>query len=189
MPEHAPPTPVETDGPPPAVPHTPEVHHPDGRVEHPQVHYEHTDASLGGIILVLIWAMFIASLLFLLVLQFFFKYRAYEADIRKSAFPLAPKPSQALPSEPRLQPLDLLTGHKDADPYWRQKVKEDELNRYGHTAEKGFVHIPIDRAIQHVAGKLPARKAEAQERDNGLVDAGESNSGRMYRKEARWSTR
>ena len=59
------------------------------------------------------------------------------------------------------------------------------LNSYGPTDEEGFVHIPIERAMEY-AGRPSCRSARAvttdrRGNDNGLVDAGESNSGRMFR--------
>ena len=54
--------------------------------------------------------------------------------------------------------------------------------------QEGFVRIPVERAMKLLENKLPARAAppaEQAERSGGLVNAGESNSGRMFRKGAR----
>ena len=40
----------------------------------------------------------------------------------------------------------------------RLAAQEKMLNSYGPTEEKGFVHIPIQQAIEAVADKLPVRK-------------------------------
>ena len=58
------------------------------------------------------------------------------------------------------------------------------LHRYGRADEDGFVYIPIDRAMKMLAKKLPARAAqdERPSRANGLVDGGEPNSGRLFKK-------
>ena len=65
--------------------------------------------------------------------------------------------------------------------------EQEELNRYGASEEKGFVHIPIQEAIKATAGKLPIRKQQPSEavKDNGLIDAGQSNSGRMFKGESK----
>jgi hypothetical protein len=62
-------------------------------------------------------------------------------------------------------------------------AQEKVLNSYGPTAEKGFVHIPIQQAIKATVGKLPVKRQTQGEaaKDRGLIDAGESNSGRMFR--------
>ena len=63
-------------------------------------------------------------------------------------------------------------------------AKEKLLHSYGSTADKGFVQIPIEQAMKAVAGTLPVAKESSQGRavkGNGLLEAGESNSGRMFR--------
>jgi hypothetical protein len=159
--------------------------------EHPTVNYERSDASLGGVVLVLTWALFVAVITFVLMMQFFNKYSAYENAIRKSPFPLAPTPSRAQPPEPRLEQLDRLTGDESSNVYLRLQGREKILNSYGLTEEKGYIHVPIERAMRTLVGKLPARQEQPKdgERENRLLDAGESNSGRLFRKEARWSER
>ena len=64
--------------------------------------------------------------------------------------------------------------------------KEKVLNSYGPSEEKGFVHVPIQEAIKATAGKLPVRKQPpGGANDNGLMDAGQSNSGRMFKGESK----
>ncbi len=62
-------------------------------------------------------------------------------------------------------------------------AKEKALHSYGPTAEKGFVQIPIEQAMKAVAGTLPVAKESSPGRaaKNGLLEAGQSNSGRMFR--------
>ena len=64
-----------------------------------------------------------------------------------------------------------------------ERGEEKTLETYGTSDEKGFVRIPLQQAMQIVVGQLPARKAANQPKfpDKGLIDAGESNSGRMFR--------
>jgi hypothetical protein len=165
-----------------------EIHHPDGRLEHPEVRYEHSDANFRAILFIILGTMVLAALIESAILAFFYDYRAYQADIKKSTFPLAPTPSTTLPAEPRLEQVDRLAGVETPDVYQRMESKEKVLNSYGDTPEKGFVHIPIERAMKLLENKLPARpapQAEQVEKSSGLVDAGESNSGRMFRKGAR----
>jgi hypothetical protein len=164
-----------------------EIRHADGRIEHPSVRYEKTDASLRDILVIMACAVVLGIVIYLVVWQFFVRYSDHLAEKGKSSFPLAPAPSTALPPEPRLEELDRLTGNDASNVYARQKAKEEALRRYGSTGETGYVHIPIAQAIDHFANRLPARKQEAgsPRHDLGLVDSGESNSGRLFRKEPR----
>jgi hypothetical protein len=162
-----------------------EIHHPDGRIEHPSVRYEHSDANFRAIVIIILSTMALAALIQTAVLAFFLDFRSYQEGIKKSPYPLAPSPSTALPAEPRLEQIDRLAGVESANVYERMARKEEDLNRYGETPEQGFVHIPIERAMKLLENKLPARPelpAEQAKRSGGLVDAGESNSGRMFRK-------
>jgi hypothetical protein len=166
-----------------------EIRHPDGRIEHPSVRSEKTDVSFRWIVSLLVGAMVLAAVIHYAVLLFFYGYNDYQSELRKSPYPLAPAPSGKLPPEPRLEQLDRMEGIERANVYVREATKEAVLTSYGPTPEKGFVHVPIDRAIKHLVGKLPARKeqAESGRRDSGLVDAGEPNSGRIFRGRPKWS--
>ncbi|HWY88603.1 MAG TPA: hypothetical protein VNX28_17960, partial [Gemmataceae bacterium] len=125
------------------------------------------------------------------VLLYFNHSRDQLAESRKSPFPLATGPSRTLPPEPRLEQLDYLAEKSDFDAFARQKAKLNILHTLGPTGEQGFVHIPIDRAMEFLANKLPVRsqadEANAPRRDNGLVSGGASNSGRLFnRRSPRW---
>jgi hypothetical protein len=166
-----------------------EIHQADDRVEHPHVRYEERDVGLGWILAIGSTAMVLAALIFYLLLWFFHDYKDYQATIKRSPYPLAPNPSQALPAEPRLEQLNRSAGIEKSNIYVRETAKEELLHSYGSTPDQGFVRIPIDRALALLANKLPARPeppASQRRRANGLVDAGESNSGRMFREEPRW---
>jgi hypothetical protein len=92
--------------------------------------------------------------------------------------------STQLPPEPRLEQLDRMAGNtENSDVSKSLAAKEKVLNSFGPTTEKGFVHIPIQQAMKAVAGKLPARKEPQPPTvaNQGLLEAGESNSGRMFR--------
>jgi hypothetical protein len=153
--------------------------------QHPNVRYEPTDASFRWVLGILAGSLILAACVFFLVNSFFFRYRDYQDTIGQSHFPLAPVGSPTLPSEPRLEQVNRMSSIETGDISRRLESKEDALNNYGSTKEQGYVHIPIDRAIDRLANKLPVRAkqptAEQERRQNGLVDAGESNSGRMFR--------
>ncbi len=166
-----------------------EIHHPDGRIEHPSVKSEKSDASFAGIVIILLAAMGCAAIIYGVLLGVFYKWRQDEAAVKRSPFPLAAEPSSALPPEPRLEPLDRTAGVESSNVFLRLERKEDVMNNYGPTREEGYVRIPVGRAMDLLAGKLPARAAppaEAQRRADGLTDSGESNSGRMFREGPRW---
>jgi hypothetical protein len=159
------------------------VRHDDGRIEHPAIRSEPSDANFWKIASVLFGAVVLAVVIFWSVWGFFTRYARHEADIKRSRFPLASTPSSTLPREPRLEQVNRLAGVERPDAHQR---RERALNSYGKTEKKGFVHIPVDQAIKDLAGKLPVRKQEegkGERHDRGLVDNGGPNSGRMFRKE------
>jgi hypothetical protein len=162
-----------------------EVHHPDGSIEHPSVRHERTDASFRAIVYLLVGAMAFAALVFFVLLVFFYDYRDYQKDIKKSPYPLARTPMTALPPKPQLEQLERIQGYQEANVFKRQLSAEETLNRYGPTAQDGFVHIPIAQAIARLENKLPVREklpdAGQRRRAGGLVNAGASSSGRMFR--------
>ncbi|HWC88912.1 MAG TPA: hypothetical protein VG433_04635 [Pirellulales bacterium] len=166
----------------------PEVQHADGRIEHPWIRYEKTDARFSGVVLVMAVVAVIAAVQFVLVLKFYHSQEQAQAELKKSSYPLAPGSSGQLPLEPRLEQIDRLKGVARENVYRREAAKEAVLHSYGDTSDEGFVHIPVERAMQLVVDQLKSRtKAPAEPvRDNGLVDSGESNSGRLLRKEPRW---
>jgi hypothetical protein len=166
-----------------------EIRHPDGRIEHPSVRSEKSDASFRWILGLLIGSLVLAVVIHGVTWWFFHDYNDYQSRLSKSPFPLAPAPSKQLPPEPRLEQLDRMEVIQSPNLFVREATKEAILQGYGPTPEKGFVHVPIERAIKHLAGKLPANKdkADATRRDNGLLDAGEPNSGRLFRGKPQWS--
>lgn len=154
----------------------------DAKLEHPSVSYEPRDVPFRGVLVVAIAGVCIGAAIFGLVYAFFRADTNRLASRRESEFPLAEHPSNELPAEPRLEQIDRLSGIPRENVYLRLSAKEDQLDRYGETKEKGFLHIPIDRAMQSLAGHLPVRKEPpGASKDNGLIDSGASNSGRMIR--------
>ena len=171
-------------------PGTEEVRHPDGRIEHPLIRFEHSDANFAPILLILIGVMAIATLHFASVWWFFKRYEGFQTAIKQSSFPLQPGPSDQLPAEPRLEPVNRMAAIEKGNVYVIEASRERILNSYG-PLEPGYMHIPIERAMDLLANKLPARdKAGASaKKETGLVDAGEPNSGRMLREEPRGPAR
>ncbi len=163
-----------------------EIRHPDGRIEHPSVRHEPSDASFGWIVAILVGALVLGALVHAAVFGFFSAYRDHLAEANRSLYPLAPGPSVDLPREPRLEQIDRLSRAETAKVRARETEKMRRLNSYGPTTADGFIHIPIDRAMQYVVEKsmLKARPQPAgdqQRRSGGLIDAGESNSGRLFK--------
>jgi hypothetical protein len=97
-------------------------------------------------------------------------------------------PTESLPAGPRLEPLDRTSATAAADDFASQLAMENELHGYGTTSEKGFVHIPIERAMKLAIEAMPARKEAAQlpAKSFGLSGGGESNSGRVYSEGPKW---
>ena len=136
-----------------------EVHHPDGRIEHPSVRHEHSDASFGWVLGLIIGAAILGVIIFFAVLEFLDHTAEAMAVRRGSRFPLAGGPSNMLPPEPRLEQLNRLAGIAASNAEAREAGKLAVLNSLGASSEAGFVHIPIERAMQLLADKLPARAA------------------------------
>ena len=143
-------------------------HEPHARVEH-----ETTDVSATGILL------FIGALGVLIVLitgglwLMFNRLSAEQALLKRSRFPLAVADrgralEDRLPPQPRLEGLDPdslmhsgVAGWPSQGPAQRER-DELALSRYGWVdAKAGVAQIPIDRAIDLLAGKLPVRKDAA----------------------------
>src|SRR5437868_8620098 len=65
-----------------------------------------------------------------------------------------PASSVELPAQPRLEPLEPHSAKSSAAFVSLQREQEATLRDYGRTADEGFVHIPIDKAIERLAKKL-----------------------------------
>src|SRR5436309_2622180 len=100
----------------------------DGRLTHPSVRRERTDASFGGVMAVLIAAGVLGFIIHYLVLLFFYQERDKLDVARRSRFPLAPVPANGLPPEPRLEQLDRLEGVHRSDVHARQEWRFDRLD-------------------------------------------------------------
>src|SRR5437870_11272418 len=118
----------------------------DSGLEHPSVRHERSDASFGWVLGLSIVALCLGVVILVVLLSFFYRYRDYQAALKRSPYPLAPTPHEELPPQPRLEQLDRLNGSDTSNGHERQTSKEGILNRYGSTSDEGFIHIPISQA-------------------------------------------
>jgi hypothetical protein len=152
-----------------------------------EVQYERTDVSFRGILIGAVVGVVVAAGMFLVVRAFF--WTALDSVAAGQGGPTSDleRPLGGLPPEPRLEQLDRSAGTPASNVATWEMGKEKRLESYGPSDEKGFVRIPLQRAMDLTAGHLPARKPDRQPKegspakDRGLVDGGESNSGRMFR--------
>jgi hypothetical protein len=150
---------------------------------HANVKYERKDIRLRWVVgLFSLLGVFVICMLFAM-LKFYWYEEEAEKKIKGPTEALAP----ALPPEPRLEQIDKLAGVEASNVDARLAAQEEMLNSYGPTGEKGFVHVPIQRAIEAVADKLPVREQPPGEaaKGRGPVAGGDSNSGRMIRGEGK----
>jgi hypothetical protein len=188
-----------------------EIPAPDGRIEHAAARYESRDIRLRWLMVVVVGVSCYAVVHYYGVWRFLWFQAHAQAEAKKSPYPQASAPSTTLPPdhsgrapstpgrreaytgvppstplppEPRLEQLDRMTPEESAAVNKQLMVKEKALHSYGSGAEKGFVQIPIEQAMKAVAGALPVAQASSPGRSadsNGLLEAGQSNSGRMFR--------
>jgi hypothetical protein len=154
-------------------------------IANPTVRYEPSDASFRPILLIMLGAMVFMALVFGIVLEFFYRYRDYQADVKKSSYPLAHVPANDVPRDPRLEQVNRLKGDTSSNVREREAGNLKVLNSYGPTREEGFVHVPIERAMEQLLEQKalrsrPEPSAEQQRRSSGLVDSGAPNSGRLF---------
>ncbi len=146
------------------------------------VHYEPRNVPIGWILIVLA-AIGVAALLdSYAAWRFFHDQNADEDAAKASQYPLASEDHQALPVRPRLEQLDRLSGNLEGDSYSRERNELAILNGSGPSDEPGFVHIPIERAIEMIVPRLPVRppaRAVDPRKSRGLLYSGDSNSGRV----------
>jgi hypothetical protein len=149
----------------------------------PDVRYEPRDVSFRIVLLVTVVSCAVGTGIFFVVRGFYSVALEPRPEGRPTAFALPEKPTSQLPPEPRLELLDRLEKTPASNVAKWEQGEERALETYGTTDEKGFVRIPLQRARQMLAGHLAARQESDRPKfkDRGLVDAGEPNSGRMFR--------
>ncbi len=154
----------------------------------PGVQYERKDIRFGGLLAAMIAGICILLFVGYGVWRLYWWHADAQAAAKRSQYSPPHRLSVKLPPAPRLEQLDEMA-QKAGVPAVAKRLgdEQEELNRYGASEEKGFVHIPIQEAIKATAGKLPIRKQQPSEavKDNGLIDAGQSNSGRMFKGESK----
>lgn len=159
----------------------------DEKTTNPGVHYERKDIRFGCLLAVMIVAGCVVVSVGYGMWRFYWWQAGQQQAKGRSQYPLSPGLNPRLPPEPRLEQIDRLAGAGVSNVSKMLAEKEKVLNSYGPSEEKGFVHVPIQEAIKATAGKLPVRKPPPGRavKDKGLTDAGESNSGRMFRGESK----
>jgi hypothetical protein len=145
--------------------------------DHAQLGHEPTDVPVRGILIFIgaltIFVILVTGAIWLL----FNRLAAEQALLKQSRFPLAVadrnRPlDKRLPPEPRLEGLDPgslfhsgVAGWPSLGPEQRQH-DEVALSKYAWVdAKAGVAQIPIERAIDLLAGKLPVR---VQQKDSAV---------------------
>jgi hypothetical protein len=157
----------------------------DAQSTHRGVHYDPTDISLHGVIVVLagiavVFAGLGAAIWWTVQSQ-------APAHPPPGAATSYTTPSEPLPAQPRLEELNVFSGGAGANVFERQLAQEEKLHSYGPTLDDGYLHIPIDQAMKREATNLPVRPHPPTDAKSlGLVGAGEPNSGRFLRETPPW---
>ena len=143
------------------------------------VRHERSDLRFSWILGLLVVIVGVGAVQFYVVRQLFDYQAAAQAEDKRSPYP--PVPTQ-LPPAPQLEQLERMAGDPNADVQRQLLAAEHVLDSYGPTPDRGFVHVPIAEAMTQVAGRLPVRKVpgDGGVKGRGLLDAGASNSGRIY---------
>ncbi len=161
-----------------------QVHPPEGLMEHPEEHpevrHEFSDVSFRWIVGALMTAGVLGAVIHFAI-GFFFEARKEALDVaRRSPYPLAPRPSTALPPEPRLEQLDRMKQRTEPITLDKGQANLVRLGSLGPTEDKDFVHIPIERALRaacrQATGARPT-SARAGDRRSRHLRTG-SSSGR-----------
>jgi len=156
----------------------------DGRIEHPGVLHENSDIKFRGIgVTVLVIAAALAAVIGAVRL-FVQERKASDPDQAQRS---AESPARiALPPAPRLEAIESPTP-ADSSFAAAQREREDRLHNHGPTDEPGFVHVPIEKAIEKMAKDSQTQMPSSQRniKSGGLVGGGEANSGRVFRQESR----
>ena len=153
-------------------------------VRHADVQYEAKDINFGCLLTVMFAAILVVATVTSAMWGLYWWQAKRAETTREWVNSLETPLSRKLPPEPRLEQLNTMAGVKSSNVFERLSAQEKVLNSSGPSDEKGFVHIQIQQAIKQTAGKLPAREGPPPGptgKDRGLVDSGESNSGRMLR--------
>ncbi|HEY2251673.1 MAG TPA: hypothetical protein VGH74_11455 [Planctomycetaceae bacterium] len=153
-------------------------------LRHPEVEFEPAGVRLRQILAILAG---IAGL-FLLVLFATWRHFRPPSPPDEQQLESYDLPAEHLPRRPRLEPLDATSGALHSRILVNEQLLEQRLHGYGTTAEKGFVHVPIERAMTAVLEKLPVKPIPREEmvKSFGLLGGGGPGSGRIYQKPPAW---
>lgn len=157
----------------------------------PEVRHEDSDVNVR-VIFVFVAILGLLVVLSCAVMYLLFNYFARtEAREKETVFPLAvaerQKPlRERLPrSVPALEGIDLESKVRSGVAGWpsygpEQALREQRLlDEYGWVDRKaGVVRIPIDRAMELLAGKLPARPEDSSSQPEPRRQPGDASSGR-----------
>jgi hypothetical protein len=149
----------------------------------PDVRYETRDVRFRWVLILAVAGCCIGAVIFFLVRGFYWAALESRSDGQAAEFAPRETPTSQLPPEPRLELLDRLEKTPASNVSKWETGEEKALETYGASDEKGFVRVPLQRAIQTLTGHWQVRKESDRPKfkDKGLIDAGESNSGRMFR--------
>jgi hypothetical protein len=151
---------------------------------HEEIRYEDPDISVTGVVAVLAGIAIVFAGVIGIAYWFL---RTSEARADRSANASVYRvPRDARPAPPRLEPLNF--NETESGVFAKQLAMEDSLHRYGDSAESGFVHIPIERAMKLIVPTIRVRPVAAQPpvKSFGLIGDGEANSGRLYSEAPSW---
>jgi hypothetical protein len=169
-------------------PHAASPHdHPPSHVDNPEVEHEESDVNVRGI-LIFIGGLGVAVLLVFGLMALGFWYLGVrEAGVHPVAPPMAVERPD-LPPEPRLQSM--------AEEPWSRPRPEVDLERFRAMEDRllngyewvdrpaGTVRIPIERAMELIVDRLPARPAEEDPGEFGRLAPRGPASGRSPRQGA-----
>jgi len=160
----------------------------DRDAEHPNVSRETRDVRFRPVLMFVLISLAVGSATLFGIWRFYLERMRNAEAVGASSYPLAPRGAPALPPMPRMEQLDRTAGF-ESEGAELERRDLGKLDRVGQTDQPGFVHIPIEDAMDLVVSKLPVRKnpPEPQQanKSRGLVGAGDANSGRVLREEPR----
>lgn len=158
-----------------------EVANHSGRsVERSQVRHEKTDIRFGLI------ATVIALLALVLLLAAYGAYRDLAWQKRRYRSPEPSLQGTALPAQPRLEQLEPQSLERASSFRAQEEARLRRLQQYGSAKEENYLHIPIEKAMEHLA-KAEREKSESSDqagsKSRTVVGSGDANSGRLLREE------
>jgi hypothetical protein len=120
--------------------------------------YETRDIHVRPLVMFVVAFLAIAIVVQLLALWMFRVLDRQEATEKRASFSLAAGTQASLPREPRLEEIDRLGPRPELGIEERLAAQQATIEVYGATPEKGYVRIPIERAMElmRAQGKFPA---------------------------------